>query len=112
MLTQAKLSNKESTTMAVLFNIPKGFSAPEGVKEGQEFSEIASFKFEGNEMMLLSIGQDKTPVLSRDQKDGKDKPKGAKSAIKEQLASMEDKKGSASMEEESPEEDASEEGEE
>lgn len=82
--------------MAVLFTIPKGYSAPEGVKEGEEFSEMATFKFEGKEMMLLSVGQDKTPILNKDDKS--QKPKTAKSAIKEQLAAMEDKKGSEEME--------------
>jgi hypothetical protein len=93
--------------MAVLFNIPKGYSAPEGIKEGEEFSEIATFKFDGNEMMLLTVGEDKTPILNKDDKG--QKPKGAKAAIKEQLTSMEDKKGSASMEDESSELDQNEE---
>jgi hypothetical protein len=83
--------------MAVVFNIPKGYSAPDGVKEGQEFSELAQFKFEGKEMMLVSIGQDKTPILSRDAK-GDSKPKGVKEAIKEQLRASEDKSGSEGME--------------
>jgi len=95
--------------MAILFKIPKGYSAPEGVKEGVEFSEIATFKFEGDEMMLLTIGQDKTPILSRDDRS---KPKGAKQAVKEQLSALEDKKGSEEMDEEeageTPEEEASE----
>lgn len=90
--------------MALSFNIPKGFSAPDGVKEGNEFSEIASFKIEGGKIHILSIGQDKTPVTDKSEK--ADKPKGAKDAIKEQLGAMEDKKGSASMEEETPEEEA------
>jgi len=89
--------------MAVLFTIPKGYSAPDGIKEGEEFSEMATFKFEGNEMMLLTVGEDKTPILNKDDKS--EKPKGAKAAIKEQLSSMEDKKGSASIAEASPEED-------
>jgi len=92
--------------MAILFKIPKDYSAPEGVKEGVEFSEIATFKYEGDEMMLLTIGQDKTPILSRDDRSGNNKPKGGEQAIKEQLKSLEDKKGSAQME------DSEEEGEE
>jgi hypothetical protein len=98
--------------MAISFKIPKGYSAPEGVKEGVEFSEIATFKFEGDEMMILTIGQDKTPILSRDDRSKAEKPKGAKAAIKEQLSSLEDKKGSEEMDEEeageTPEEEASE----
>jgi hypothetical protein len=79
------------------FSIPENFSAPDGVKEGQEFSEIATFKIDGDQIHILTIGQDKAPVSGKeDKKDGK--PKGAKAAMKEQLASLEDKKGSASME--------------
>ena len=84
--------------MALSFSIPKDYNVPSGVKEGVEFSDIATFKFEGGEMMLLTIGEDKTPVLTRDVKDEKQKPKGAKQAVKEQLAAMEDQKGSAEME--------------
>jgi hypothetical protein len=91
--------------MATSFPVPKGFSAPDGVKEGKEFSEIASFKIEGGNISIISIGQDKTPVTTKEAKS--DKPKGAKDAIKEQLGAMEDKKGSASMEDtETPEEEA------
>jgi hypothetical protein len=82
--------------MALSFSIPKDYNVPSGVKEGVEFSDIATFKFEGDEMMLLTIGEDNTPVLNRDTKE--EKPKGAKQAVKEQLAAMEDKKGSAEME--------------
>jgi hypothetical protein len=84
--------------MALSFSIPKDYNVPSGVKEGVEFSDIATFKFEGDEMMLLTIGEDNTPVLNRDTKEEKQKPKGAKAAVKEQLAAMEDKKGSAEME--------------
>jgi hypothetical protein len=85
--------------MALSFTIPEDYSAPDGVKEGQEFSDIATFKFDGKEMMLLSVGQDKTPILNRHaQKEEEGKPKGAKAAMKEQLKSLEDKKGTASME--------------
>ena len=84
--------------MALSFTIPKDYSAPDGVKEGKEFTEIATFKFDGDEMMLLAIGQDATPILNKDAKGKDEKPKGAKDAIKEQLASLEDQKGSASME--------------
>jgi hypothetical protein len=88
--------------MATSFPVPKGFSAPDGVKEGKEFSEIASFKIEGGKISIVSIGQDKTPVTVKE-----DKPKGGEAAIKEQLGAMEDKKGSASMEDtETPEEEA------
>jgi len=84
--------------MALSFSIPKDYNVPSGVKEGVEFSDIATFKYEGGEMMLLTIGEDKTPVLTRDVKGESNKPKGAKEAVKEQLAAMEDKKGSAEME--------------
>jgi hypothetical protein len=88
--------------MATSFPVPKGFSAPDGVKEGKEFSEIASFKIEGGKISIVSIGQDKTPVTAKE-----DKPKSGEAAIKEQLGAMEDKKGSASMEDtETPEEEA------
>jgi len=84
------------------FTIPKGYSAPDGVKEGTEFSEIATFKFDGKEMMLLSVGEDKIPIEGYEDKGAKaekaEKPKGAKDAIKEQLGAMEDKGGSAKME--------------
>lgn len=88
------------------FNIPKGFSAPDGVKEGSEFSEIATFKIEDGKIHILTIGQDNTPVASKEEKS--DKPKGGKEAIKEQLSAMEDKSESESMEDES-EEDSDEE---
>jgi len=91
--------------MAILFKIPNDYSAPEGVKEGVEFSEIATFKYEGDEMMILTIGQDKTPILSRDDRSGSKKPKGGEQAIKEQLKSLEDKKGSDSMEDSEEEQD-------
>jgi hypothetical protein len=91
--------------MAVSFKIPKGYTPPDGTKEGVEFSELASFKYEGGDMMILTIGQDKTPILNRDDKS--DKPKSGKQAIKEQLGALEDKKGSSQMEDtESPEEEA------
>ena len=77
----------------VSFIIPKGFSAPDGVKEGNEFSEIASFKIKDGKIHILTIGQDKAPISSKE-----DKPKGGKDAIKEQLGALEDKKGSAKME--------------
>jgi hypothetical protein len=89
------------------FAIPKGFSAPDGVKEGSEFSEIATFKIEDGKIHILTIGQDNTPVASKEQKS--DKPKGGKEAIKEQLSAMEDKSGSESMEDESYEEEESDE---
>jgi hypothetical protein len=89
--------------MATSFPVPKGFSAPDGVKEGKEFSEIASFKIEGGNISIISIGQDKTPVTEKEDKSSK--PKGGQAAMKEQLGAMEDKKGSASMEDtETPEE--------
>lgn len=90
--------------MATSFSLPKNYSTPEGVKKGEEFSDLATFKIDGNTITLIAIGQDKVPV-----KGGKeDKPKGGKEAIKEQLSAMEDKKGSERMEEEeTPEEEAS-----
>lgn len=79
--------------MSSSFPIPKGYSAPDGVKEGQEFTEIASFKFDGKEMTLLSVGEDKTPISEKG-----NKPKGAKDAIKEQLSALGDKSGNEQME--------------
>jgi hypothetical protein len=85
--------------MALIFTVPKDYNVPSGVKEGVEFSDIATFKFDGNDMMLLTVGDEKTPILSRHvKKDEESKPKGAKQAVKEQLSAMEDKKGSAEME--------------
>jgi hypothetical protein len=86
------------------FTIPKNYSAPDGVKEGNEFSEIATFKIKDGKIHILTIGQDATPVSSKE-----DKPKGGKEAIKEQLSSMEEKEGSEEMEEESYEGEDSEE---
>jgi flagellar biosynthesis/type III secretory pathway protein FliH len=81
--------------MALSFSIPKDYNVPSGVKEGVEFSDIATFKFEGDKMMLLTIGEDNTPVLNRDAKE--EKPKGAKEAVKERLAAMEDEEMAAEM---------------
>ena len=87
--------------MATEFNIPNGYTAPDGTKKGQEFTEIATFKFDGKKMTLLTIGQDKIAIA-----ESKDKPKGVKDAVKEQLGAMEDKKSAAAMEDtESPEEE-------
>jgi len=80
--------------MATSFKIPSSYSPPEGTKEGVEFSEIATFKYEGDEMMIVNVGQDKVPLDSKEDK----KPKGAKQAIKEQLSSLSDKSGTAKME--------------
>jgi len=82
--------------MALLFTIPKDYNPPSGSKEGVEFSDMATFKFDGKDIMLLSVGQDKTPILNREVKD--EKPKGAKQAVKEQLSAMEDKGGNEEME--------------
>jgi hypothetical protein len=79
------------------FTIPQNYSAPDGVKEGNEFSEIATFKIKDGKIHIVTIGEDATPVSSKE-----DKPKGGKAAIKEQLSAMEDKKGSDSMDEETP----------
>jgi hypothetical protein len=85
--------------MALIFTIPKGYSLPDGVKEGKEFSDLATFKYDGKDMMLLAVGQDATPILNKGVKeDESSKPKGAKAAMKEQLESMKDKEGSESME--------------
>ena len=86
--------------MALIFTIPKDYSVPSGVKEGVEFSDMATFKFDGKDMMLLAVGQDKTPILNKSVKEDESngKPKGAKQAVKEQLSAMEDKSGSEEME--------------
>jgi hypothetical protein len=86
------------------FNLPKNYSAPDGVKDGAEFSDIAMFKIEDGKIHILAIGEDSTPVSSKD-----NKPKGGKAAIKEQLTAMEDESESNGMEDESYEEEDSEE---
>lgn len=78
------------------FTLPKDYSVPSGVKEGAEFSDIATFKIDGDKIHILTIGEDNTPIASKEEKS--EKPKGAKQAVKEQLSAMEDKKGSAEME--------------
>jgi hypothetical protein len=86
------------------FTIPKNYSAPEGVKEGVEFSDIATFKIKDGKIHIVTIGEDATPVSSKE-----DKPKGGKAAIKEQLSEMEGEEEAEGMEEESYEEEGSEE---
>jgi len=81
--------------MSVSFPIPKGYSAPDGVKEGQEFTEIATFKFDGKQMTISAIGQDKIPLSGKGDEEGK--PRKAGQAIKDQLSALEDKSGSAEM---------------
>lgn len=81
--------------MSVSFPIPEGYSSPDGTKKGQEFSEMASFTFDGDKMTLVSIGQDKTPLSSKKETT---KPKKGADAIKEQLSALEDKSGSEQME--------------
>lgn len=75
--------------MTASFTIPKGFTAPDGVKEGAEFSEIAKFKIADGKIHILTIGQNETPVASK-----AEKPKKAKDAMKEEIAAME---GEAAM---------------
>jgi hypothetical protein len=82
------------------FTIPKNYSAPEGVKENSEFSDIATFKIKGGKIHIVTIGEDATPVSSKE-----DKPKGGKAAIKEQLSEMEGEEEAEGMEEESYEEE-------
>jgi hypothetical protein len=77
------------------FPIPKGFSMPDGIKEGDEFSEIATFKIEDGKVHVMTLGEKKTPVMDKEEKAAK--PKGGKQAISEQLRSMEDKDGSDEM---------------
>lgn len=83
--------------MAISCKLPENYNAPSGTKEGEEFSDLATFKIEGDELHLVAIGEDKTPVGGKDYKK-EEKPKGAKQAIKEQLSAMEDKSGKAEME--------------
>lgn len=82
--------------MSCSFSFPKNYNVPSGVKDGAEFSDIATFKIDGDKVHILTIGEDKTPIEAKGDK--AEKPKGAKQAVKEQLAAMEDKKGSAEME--------------
>jgi len=63
------------------FPIPDGYQAPEGVKEGDSFKEIATFRFEDGELYIETIGQDETPI-----KQTKSKPKGMKEKVDEELA--------------------------
>lgn len=79
------------------FSIPEDYNPPSGVKEGQEFTDVMTLKIEKGEIHIVAIGEDKTPIESKSEKKD-EKPKGAKQAVKEQLAAMEDKKGSAEME--------------
>jgi hypothetical protein len=72
--------------MTASFTIPKGFTAPDGVKEGAEFSEIAKFKIADGMIHIIAIGQDETPIESKSEKP---KPKKAKDAMKEEVAAME-----------------------
>jgi hypothetical protein len=72
--------------MTASFTIPKGFTAPDGVKEGAEFSEIAKFKIADGMIHIIAIGQDETPIESKSEKP---KPKKAKDAMKEEIAAME-----------------------
>lgn len=65
------------------FPIPEGYQAPEGVKEGDTFKEIATFSFEGGEMCIETIGQDETPIVKDKPKT---KPKGMKAKVDEELA--------------------------
>jgi hypothetical protein len=89
------------------FNIPKGFSAPDGVKEGNEFSEIATFKIKDGKIHVIGIGQDNIPVQPKAEK--AKKPKGGKEAMKEKLMAMENEGEEAAMEDEDMEEEYSEE---
>jgi len=93
--------------MTTSFNIPKGFSAPDGVKEGKEFSEIATFKIKDGKMHIVTIGQDNIPVASKG--DDSKKPKGGKEAMKEKLMAMENEGEEDAMEDEDMEEEYSEE---
>lgn len=60
------------------FKIPKNYEPPAGVEEGEEFQDIATFKFEDGNLSLLAIGEDSVSVSSG-------KPKTAKESIKEKL---------------------------
>ena len=86
--------------MTASFTIPKGFTAPDGVKEGAEFSEIAKFKIADGKIHIIAIGQDETPIASKS-----DKPKKAKDAMKEEIAAMESEDEMAEGEEEMVEEE-------
>lgn len=86
--------------MTASFTIPKGFTAPDGVKEGAEFSEIAKFKIADGKIHIIAIGQDETPIASKS-----DKPKKAKDAMKEEIAAMESEDEMVEGEEEMVEEE-------
>ena len=86
--------------MTASFTIPKGFTAPDGVKEGAEFSEIAKFKIADGKIHIIAIGQDETPIASKSEK-----PKKAKDAMKEEIAAMEGEDDMVEDEEEMEEEE-------
>lgn len=71
------------------FAIPEDYMAPDGVKEGEEFQDIATFRFDGKKMTLLSIGEDEASVY-KDKKDKPKKPKGALESIDEELSITEE----------------------
>jgi len=95
--------------MAIAFKIPADYSAPEGVKEGKEFNDLATFKIDGGEIMVIAIGQDKIPLMSREEKMKEEKVKGGKDAIKEKLRALEKEAGAGEVEVEVEEEDTEEE---
>lgn len=66
------------------FEIPKDYQAPEGVKDGETFQEIATFKFADGKMTLVAMGDDEFPISSKKESKPK-KPKGAMEAVDEAL---------------------------
>lgn len=50
------------------FPVPKGFTPPEGVKEGKPFDFMASGYFKGKTMYLTSV--EGTPVATEEKEEG------------------------------------------
>ena len=71
------------------FKLPENYSTPEGIKEGQTFKEIVTFKVLKGQLSIVSIGENEIPLTSG-------KPKNTKQALDEALqnANVDDDEGS------------------
>ena len=66
------------------FPIPDDYNAPNGIKEGEDFKDVATFNFSDGKITLVSIGEKEAAVKST-KAASKPKPKGAAESIKESL---------------------------